>query len=41
MKRKKLIMEALIAIGIGLCIGISPVGKIPAVKLIIKAVTGG
>jgi hypothetical protein len=34
-------MEALIAIGIGLCIGISPVGKIPAVKLFIKAMTGG
>jgi len=34
-------MEALIAIGIGLCIRFSPVGKIPAVKLIIKAVTGG
>lgn len=32
-------MEALIAIGIGLCNGISPVGKISAVKLIIKAVT--
>jgi len=34
-------MEALIAVGIGICIGISPIGKIPAVRLFIKAVTGG
>ena len=34
-------MEALIAVGISLCIGFSPVGRIPAVKLFIKAMTGG
>lgn len=34
-------MESLIAIGIGLCIGFSPVGKISAVKILIQAVTGG
>ena len=34
-------METLIAIGIGICIGISPIGKLPAVKIIVKAVTGG
>ena len=34
-------MQALIAVGIGLCIGFSPVGRIPAVKLFIKAMTGG
>ena len=34
-------MKSLIAIGIGLCIGFSPVGKIPAVRLFIQAVTGG
>lgn len=32
--------EALIAIGIGICIGCSPIGRIPAVKIFIKAVTG-
>ena len=41
MKKKKLIMEGLIAVGIGICIGLSPIGKIPAVKIFIKAVTGG
>ena len=39
--KKKFIMEALIAIGIGLCIGFSPVGRIPGVRLFIKAMTGG
>ena len=34
-------MESLIAVGIGLCIGFSPVGRIPVVKLFITAVTGG
>ena len=34
-------MEGLIAVGIGLCIGFSPIGRIPAVKLVIKAITGG
>ena len=34
-------MESLIAVSIGLCIGISPIGRIPAVKLFIKAMTGG
>ena len=34
-------MESLIAVGIGVCIGFSLVGRIPAVKLFIKAVTGG
>jgi len=34
-------MKALIAVGIGLCIAFSPVGRIPAVKIFIKAVTGG
>ena len=34
-------MQTLIAVGIGLCIGFSPVGRIPAVKLFIQAVTGG
>ena len=33
-------MESLIAVGIGICIGFSPVGRIPAVKLFIKAITG-
>lgn len=34
-------MEGLIAVGIGLCIGFSPIGRIPAVKIFIKAMTGG
>ena len=34
-------MEGLIAIGIGLCIGFSPLGRIPAVRIFVKAVTGG
>ena len=34
-------MEGLIAVGIGLCIGFSPIGRIPAVKLFITAMTGG
>lgn len=34
-------MEAFIAIGIGICIGIAPLGKIPAVKIFVKAVTEG
>jgi len=34
-------MEALIAVGIGLCIGFSPIGKISAVKLFIKAMIEG
>ena len=38
---KKNYMEAIIAIGIGLCIGFSPLGRIPAVKVFIKVVTGG
>ena len=41
MKRKVIIMEALIAIGIGVCIVISPLGRIPAVRFFVKAVTGG
>jgi hypothetical protein len=39
--KKKFMTEALIAVGIGLCIGFSPVGRIPAVKIFIKAMTGG
>ena len=39
--KKRIIMEGLIAIGIGICIGLSPIGRIPAVKIFIKAVTGG
>ena len=34
-------MEGLIEVGIGICIGFSTVGRIPAVKLFIKAITGG
>jgi len=34
-------MEALIAVGIGLCVGFSPVGRIPTVRIFIKAMTGG
>ena len=34
-------MKIIIAIGIGVCIGLSSVGKIPGVKLFITAVTGG
>ena len=34
-------MESLIAIGIGLCIGFSPIGQIPAVKIFVKMMTGG
>lgn len=34
-------MESLIAIGIGICIGLSPLGKSKVVKLIISAITGG
>ena len=34
-------MKSLIAIGIGLCIGFSPIGNIPGVRLLITAVTGG
>ena len=34
-------MKTLIAVGIGLCIGFSPIGRIPAVKLFIQAMTGG
>ena len=34
-------MEGLIAISIGLVIGFSPIGKIPVVKIFVKAVTGG
>lgn len=34
-------MEALIAVGIGLCIGFSPVARISVVKIFIKAMTGG
>lgn len=33
-------MEALIAIGIGICIGCSPIGSMPIVKTIVKVVTG-
>lgn len=41
MKRTLIFIETLIAIGIGVCIGISPLGRIPAVRLFLKAVTGG
>jgi len=34
-------MESLIAIGIGLCIGFSPIGNSKIVKIIVMAVTGG
>ena len=34
-------MEALIAVGIGICLGFSPVGNIPAVRICIRALTGG
>ena len=34
-------MKSLIAIGIGICIGISPLGKTSAVKIFVTAVTGG
>jgi hypothetical protein len=34
-------MEALIAIGIGLCIGFTPIGNSKLVKIIVMAVTGG
>jgi len=34
-------MEALIAIGIGLCIGFTPIGNSKLVKIIVIAVTGG
>lgn len=33
--------KALICIGIGLCIGFSPLGDTKAVKLIVKIITGG
>ena len=36
-----MIMKSLIAVGIGICIGFSPIGRIPAVKLFVTAVTGG
>ena len=39
--KKKLIMEGLIAVCLGICIGISPIGRIPAVRIFIRAVTGG
>lgn len=34
-------MEALIAIGIGLFIGFTPIGNTKLVKIIVMAVTGG
>ena len=34
-------MKSLVAVCLGICIGISPIGKIPAVKLFVTAVTGG
>ena len=34
-------METLITIGIGICIGCSPIGSMPIVKTIVKAVMGG
>ena len=41
MNKKKLIMEALIVVGLGLAIGFSPIGKIPAVRIIVQVITGG
>ena len=34
-------VNTLIYLGIGLCIGFSPLGNTKAVKLIVKIVTGG
>jgi len=34
-------MKGLIAVGISLCIGFSPIGNIPAVRIIVIAITGG
>ena len=34
-------MESLIAIGIGLCIGFSPIGSSKLIRIIVTAVTGG
>jgi len=34
-------MGSLMAIAIGLCIGFSPLGKNPVLKIIVKAITGG
>jgi hypothetical protein len=34
-------MKGLITVGIGLCIGFSPIGNIPAVRIIVIAIIGG
>ena len=34
-------MEVLIAMGIGFCIGFSPVGNSKLIRIIVMAVTGG
>ena len=34
-------MTSLVAIGIGLCIGITPIGSSKLVRIIVMAVTGG
>lgn len=34
-------MEVLIAMGIGLCIGFSPIGNSKVVRIIVMAITGG
>ena len=34
-------MESLIAVGIGICIGFSPIGRIPGIRLFVTSVTGG
>ena len=34
-------MQVLIVVGISICIRLSPVGRIPGVKLFIKTMTGG
>ena len=34
-------VNTIICLGVGLCIGFSPLGNTRAIKLIVKAVTGG
>ena len=34
-------VDTIIIFGVGLCIGFSPLGKLKAVKILVKAVTGG
>jgi hypothetical protein len=36
-----MLKKSLIAIAIGICIGLSPLGKTSVVRLIVLAVTGG